>query len=227
MDGKVVVVTGAFGVLGRATAALAAKAGAKIAMIDFTPAGGAADVANSIVIAGVDLADQRAAQDTMRRINDEAGRIDALVNIAGGFVWQTHADGDPAAWERMFRINLLTATHASRAALQFLAKTSGAIVSVGAAAALGKSGSGMGAYAASKAGVHRMTESLAEEMKGKVRVNAVAPSVLDTPQNRKDMPDANPADWVSPEGLAEVILFLLSERARDITGALVPVMGRV
>jgi NAD(P)-dependent dehydrogenase (short-subunit alcohol dehydrogenase family) len=86
----------------------------------------------------------------------------------------------------------------------------------------------MGAYAASKAGVHRLTESLAEELKDTpVTVNAVLPSILDTARNRQDMPDADPAKWVAPADLARVMLFLASPESRAITGALIPVTGRV
>ena len=86
----------------------------------------------------------------------------------------------------------------------------------------------MGPYAASKAGVHKLTEALAEELKAEgITVNAVLPSILDTPTNRADMPDADPTAWVAPDDLAAVILFLASEAARAVTGALVPVTGRV
>ena len=85
----------------------------------------------------------------------------------------------------------------------------------------------MGAYAAAKAGVHRLTESLAEEMKGKVRVNAILPSILDTPANRADMPKADWTAWVSPAEAAAAILFLASDQASAITGALLPVTGRM
>mgnify|MGYP006178172431 CR=1 FL=1 len=87
---------------------------------------------------------------------------------------------------------------------------------------------GQASYAASKAGVHRLTESLAEELKStSVTVNAVLPSILDTDQNRTDMPDADPAKWVQPADLARVMLFLASPDSRAITGALIPVTGRV
>jgi NAD(P)-dependent dehydrogenase (short-subunit alcohol dehydrogenase family) len=86
----------------------------------------------------------------------------------------------------------------------------------------------MGAYAAAKAGVARLTEALAEEFKARgLRVNAVLPSVLDTPANRADMPEADPALWVSTAELSRVIAFLLSDEASAVTGASVPVMGRV
>jgi 3-oxoacyl-[acyl-carrier protein] reductase len=90
-----------------------------------------------------------------------------------------------------------------------------------------KAGAGMGPYAASKSGVHRLTESLAEELKGVVTVNAVMPSIIDTEANRRDMPEADFSTWVQPAELAGVILFLLSGEARAVTGALVPVAGRV
>ncbi|MFZ4608140.1 MAG: SDR family oxidoreductase, partial [Caulobacter sp.] len=102
----------------------------------------------------------------------------------------------------------------------------GRIVSVGAGGAV-KAAAGMGAYAASKAGVHRLTESLAEELKGRVTVNAVLPSIIDTPTNRADMPDADFAAWVTPDEVAQAILWLASDAASGVTGALLPVSGRV
>jgi NAD(P)-dependent dehydrogenase (short-subunit alcohol dehydrogenase family) len=100
-------------------------------------------------------------------------------------------------------------------------------VNIGANAAI-RAAAGMGAYAASKAAVARLTESLAEELKDKgITVNAVLPSIIDTPQNRTDMPDADFTRWVSPAQLAEVILFLLSDASAAVTGALLPVTGRV
>lgn len=227
MQGRAIVITGGFGVLGQATAQAAAGQGARVALVDFAPTPPAGSPAVAVVIGGVDLADPAQAESAMSRAAEALGGIDALLNIAGGFVWQTLEGGDPAGWERMFRINLQTCAAASRASLpQLKASGSAAIVNVGANGAV-KAAAGMGAYAASKAGVHRLTESLAEELKGTVRVNAVLPSILDTAQNRADMPDADPATWVKPAELAEVMLFLASDRASAVTGALVPVTGRV
>jgi NAD(P)-dependent dehydrogenase (short-subunit alcohol dehydrogenase family) len=90
-----------------------------------------------------------------------------------------------------------------------------------------QAGTGMGAYAASKSGVHRLTEALAAEWKGKVTVNAILPSIIDTAANRATMPDAEYSKWVTPRELAEVILFLISDAASALTGALIPVAGRV
>src|SRR5262249_14912914 len=135
--------------------------------------------------------------------------------------------GAAAAWDSQFTSNLKSAVNACHAAIPHLrASRAGRIINVGAYAAL-KAGAGMGAYAASKAGVHSLTESLAAELKDqRITVNAVLPSIIDTPTNRKDMPDADFSKWVSTESLAAVILFLASEQARDITGALLPVTGR-
>jgi NAD(P)-dependent dehydrogenase (short-subunit alcohol dehydrogenase family) len=224
MQGKTIVVTGAFGILGRATSALAAARGAKVAMLDVAvPATNPVPAALAL---RADLTDFDSATAAMRKVRDETGRIDALLNIAGGFVWQTVADGDAKAWDRMFTLNLKTALNASKAALPFLLESQGAIVNIGANGAL-NAAAGMGAYAASKSAVHKLTESMAQELKGHVRVNAVLPSTLDTPQNRKDMPNVDPSIWVKPEDLARILVFLVSDEARDITGALLPVTGRV
>ena len=230
MTGRVYAITGAFGALGSAVAKAAAAQGARLALIDFAkqapadlPAGD--DV---LVLGGVDLTDAASAKATIDAVVARFGGLDVLINIAGGFVWQTHEDGDPATWGKLFRMNVETTANASRAAIAPLkASKSGRIVNIGANGAT-KAAAGMGAYAASKAGVHKLTEALAEELKAAdVTVNAVLPSILDTAVNRADMPDADFSAWVKLEDLAAVILFLASEQARAVTGALVPVTGRV
>lgn len=223
MSERVIVITGGFGVLGQAVAALARASGYRTALIDASQAPPSSD---QLTFGNVDLTKYEAAETTLQRVAGQAGRIDALLNIAGGFVWSQLPDADAATWERMHAVNLMTAVNATRAAVPHLLKTNGAIVNVGAAGAI-KADAGFGPYAASKSGVHRLTESVAQELKGKVRVNAVLPSTLDTPQNRKDMPQADPAAWVRPEELAQVMLFLASDKASAVTGALIPVMGRV
>ena len=222
---RVVVVTGGHGVLGRAVVEAALSLGLKVALIDHATGQGAPE--GALEIAGVDLTDAAAAEHALARVVEQLGRVDAVLNIAGGFVWQTTDDEKPA-WDRMFALNLTTALNASRSALPYLkASSDGRIVNVGSAAAL-KAGAGMGAYAASKSAVHNLTQAMAEELKAtSVTVNAVLPSIIDTPANRKDMPDADPATWVAPADLAQVILFLASPDSRAMTGALVPVTGRV
>lgn len=222
---RTLVITGGHGVLGRAVLEAALAEGLNVAVIDHARGQSAPD--GVLELGGVDLTDSGAAEQAMAAVVERFGRLDALLNIAGGFVWQTVDDAEPA-WDRMFALNVTTALNATRAALPWLKQSEeGRIVNVGANGAL-KSAAGMGAYAASKSGVHRLTESLAEELKAtSVTVNAVLPSILDTEQNRKDMPDADPSKWVRPSDLARVMLFLASPDSRAITGALIPVTGRV
>ncbi|MDF0495161.1 SDR family oxidoreductase [Bradyrhizobium yuanmingense] len=226
MQGKILIVTGARGALGQVVAETALVRGARVAGIDHASSQTAAS-ADHIDIAGVDLSDPAQAKTAVEAAAKHFGRLDALINIAGGFAFETVGDGDIATWQRMHALNVLTALNASRAALPHLAKsTAGRIVNIGAMGAL-QAGNGMGPYAASKAGVHRLTEALASEWKGKVTVNAVLPSIIDTAANRADMPKADFSKWVTPQELAEVILFLASDAASGVTGALIPVGGRM
>ena len=225
LDGKVIVVTGAKGNLGAAMISTALSEGATVIGLDYAQIDFQADKFEGF--SGVDLTDVEATTAVFAQINTKYGRIDGLANIAGGFCWQTLADGEPNSWEKMFRINVVTASNACRAALPALIKAAGKIVNIGAAGAT-KAGAGFGPYAASKAGVAKLTESLAEECKTQnVCVNAVLPSVIDTPLNRSDMPDADFSSWVSPQQLSDVLCFLLSSKADSITDALLPVTGRV
>jgi len=180
------------------------------------------------VMGGVDLADESACEAAVQEAGRLMGGLDGLVNVAGGFRWEKVDGGSLATWDAMYTMNLRSAVAASRAALPLLrAAAPAAIVNVGALAAV-KAGVGMGAYAASKAGVARLTEALAEELKDDgVRVNAVLPSILDTPTNRAEMPAADASRWVRLEQLAAVVAFLLSEDAAAVTGACLPVSGRV
>ena len=224
LAGKRIAVTGAFGSLGAAVVQAARAAGAEVAAIDRADAPG--DTHGALAFGGVDLADTAAAQVALDAAATALGGLDGLVNIAGTFRYETLADGGPDTWEFLYRVNLRTAVAASKAALAHL-PDGGRIVNIGAASAL-KAGAGVGAYTASKAGVMRFTESLAEELKPRgITVNAVLPSIIDTAPNRKDMPKADFDKWVKPAQLADVIVFLLSDQASAITGALIPVVGRV
>ncbi|HEY5064542.1 MAG TPA: 3-oxoacyl-ACP reductase FabG [Xanthobacteraceae bacterium] len=226
MSGKVIVVTGASGALGKVVAEVALARGARVAGIDHaasqTPA-----TADRIEFGGVDLTDAAQAKKAIDAASAHFGRLDALINIAGGFAFEAIAEGDPRTWQHMYALNVLTALNASQAAIPYLAASgAGRIVNVGAMGAL-QAGAGIGAYAASKAGVHRLTEALAAEWKGKITVNAVLPSTIDTAANRASMPKADFKKWVTPQELADVMLFLASDAASGVTGALLPVSGRV
>jgi NAD(P)-dependent dehydrogenase (short-subunit alcohol dehydrogenase family) len=227
LSGKVLVITGSNGALGQAIAATLSGYGARLALLDHaqTPA---AQPAGALHYGGIDLTQADAARSVMERVVKEAGRLDGLINLAGGFHWEKLAGGTLDSWDSMYRINLRTAVVSCQAALPYLLQGGrGRIVNVGAMGAA-KASTGMGAYAASKAGVAKLTEALADELKDRgITVNAILPSILDTPKNRVDMPQADFTRWVAPAEAAEVIAFLVSDEARAVTGALIPVVGRV
>ena len=224
LQGKTVVVTGASGQLGRAVVAEVRRQGARVALLDVA----AAQAPEGSRAWEVELTALPATRRVFEEIAAHFGRVDALANIAGGFQWQTLAvSEDLAEWGRLHAMNLQTCVTASKAALPWLVKSgAGRIVNVGSTGAA-KGAAGMGAYAASKAGVMRFTEALADELKlHGVTVNAVLPSIIDTPANRADMPKAAHDRWVKPEEIARVIAFLISDAASAVTGALVPVTGK-
>lgn len=230
MKDQVVVITGGLGNLGRAVAHAFEAVGVRLAVIDHgaIPDADAARAGDRYLpLGGIDLTEFAQAERAIHTIAARFGRIDVLVNIAGAFRWQTLADGDIAGWDQMYDINLKTAVAASKAALPAILKSNaGRIINIGAGAAA-KAAAGMGAYTASKSGVLRLTESLSEEVKDRgVTVNAVLPGTIDTPQNRKEMPNADTSKWVPADAIADVVVFLASDAARAITGAALPVFGR-
>lgn len=229
---RVVVITGAFGALGRAVARAFEDQGARLALLDVAPQP-SPDVRaqlgqEPLVFAGVDLSDMESTRRVMAATAMRFGGIDVLVNVAGGFRWERLEDGEPETWDQLYAMNLRTAVVCCKAALPaMLERGAGRIINIGAGAAAARAGAGMGAYTASKAGVHRLTESLSDEVKDRgITVNAVLPGTIDTPRNRAEMPDADVSRWVAPEAIADVIVFLASQEARAVTGATIPVFGR-
>jgi NAD(P)-dependent dehydrogenase (short-subunit alcohol dehydrogenase family) len=230
LQGKIVVVTGGFGQLGQAVVRAALDAGAQVAALDRArPRADATLPAGAFALGELDLAEADAAVRALDQVAARFGGLDALVNVAGTFRWETLEKGSLDTWDLLYRVNLRSAVSTSRAALPHLFRRGrGRIVNIGAGAAAAKAGAGMGAYTASKAGVAKFTEALADELKDRnVTVNAVLPSIIDTPANRADMPNADFSRWVTPQAIANLIVFLLSEQARAVTGALIPVSGRV
>jgi NAD(P)-dependent dehydrogenase (short-subunit alcohol dehydrogenase family) len=227
LSGKVVAVTGSDGALGQAVVATLAGYGAKLALITHARDAEGVQPAGALHYGGIDLTQEPSARAAMERIAKDAGRLDGLVNVAGGFRWEKMSGGTLDIWDAMYKINLRTAVVACQAALPYLLQSgSGRIVNVGAMGAT-QAAAGMGAYAASKAGVAKLTEALADELKDLgITVNAVLPSTLDTAKNRLDMPQADFTRWVTPSKAAEVIAFLVSDNASAITGALIPLAGR-
>jgi NAD(P)-dependent dehydrogenase (short-subunit alcohol dehydrogenase family) len=227
LQGKRIAVTGAFGALGTVVMRAVVAAGASAAGIARAPDGDApAQLRGFVLFGGADISDDLVAKTTLRAVAQKLGGLDALVNIAGAFRWGRVADNGRDIWEQMHRANLLTAVNATRAALPLLS-ANGRVIYIGAAGAV-KAGAGMGPYAASKMGVAKLAEALAEEVKDRsITVNAILPSIIDTPANRAGLPDADFSRWVQPQQIADLIVFLLSDRASAITGALIPIVGRV
>lgn len=230
---KVVIVTGAAGNVGGAVIRLLAERGAHVVALDAVrepleqAVAGLPGPDRHLALPGVDLGDPEACVRAVAQATAAKGRLDGTVSTVGGFAMGSLAESEPALWDRMLTMNLRTLVNIYRAVVPPMQRAGkGSLVGIGAAAAL-RAPAGLAAYAASKSGVLRLTESLADELKGQgVRVNAVLPGTIDTPQNREAMPDADPSLWVKPSEVAEAILFLLSDAASGVTGALLPVGGR-
>ena len=229
-DNQTVIVTGAAGNLGRAVAKAFAELGANLVLVDLKPqrlasAYGSENERQSLVPAN--LLEMGEAAGVAQAALARFGRIDVLCNIAGGFrMGPTVHETSDEDWNFLFDINTRTLLHGVRAVVPHMLKAGGGkIVNIGAFAAQKGVGQ-MGAYTASKGTVIRMTEAMAAELREKnINVNCVLPTIIDTPENRGAMPKADPAKWVAPSDLANVIVFLASDAARAVHGAAVPVAG--
>lgn len=231
-ENQTVMVTGAGGNLGRAVAHAFARAGAKLVLVDLQresleKAFGQEDEQSLFVPANLLDKDQVSA--AVKTATDRFTRIDVVCNLAGGFRMgpPVHETSDQD-WNFLFDLNVRSMLHVIRAVVPLMIESGGGkIVNVAANAAL-KGIAQMGAYCAAKDVVIRLTEAMAAELRDKnINVNCVLPSIIDTPENRAAMPDADPARWVAPEALADAIAFLASDGARAIHGAALPVTGRV
>ena len=220
---RTVMLTGAAGNLGRAVAS--AFADANLVLLDLKR-GNLQDSETQLFIA-TDLLDAQSVQAAVDQAVKRFKRIDVLCNIAGGFRMGPPVHETPDKdWDFMFNVNARTVLNVSRAVVPAMLKAGGGkIVNIGAFAAQ-KGAAQMGAYIASKSAVIRLTETMAAELREKnINVNCVLPTIIDTPENRKAMPDADPKRWVAAEDLAKVIVFLASDAARAVHGAALPVSG--
>lgn len=237
MDGRAVVVTGGTGILGEAVVRRYLEAGAHVAVPVRDRAkgealtGALADIAGGgdashLFLLEADPSDRDAMDRAVEAVMTRWGRLDALANLAGGYArsdpWDIDAIG--RSWDQ----NVRTAVTATAACLRPMrARAYGRIVTVGSFGA-NKGGKDSAGYAMSKTALVRWTESLAVALKDEgITANVVQPSIIDHPENRRSMPKADPAKWVRPDELASVIVFLTSREASGITGAAIPVVGRV
>ena len=234
LQDKVVIITGAVGNLGRAVAERVQAQGGGMVLVD-RPGDRLAETYSDLkkspqhwLAPGIDMTDSNAVNAMVAEAHQRFGRIDGLVNTVGGFrggkpVHET----DLAEWDFLYDINVRTALNACRAVIPYMLKAqSGRIVNVASRNAF-QGSPHYAAYSAAKTAVLRLTESLAGELKTRgINVNCIVPGTIDTPQNRAAMPKADFSTWVAPGDLAHVVVFLLSEAARSVTGAAVPVYGR-
>jgi len=229
VDGKVAIVTGAAGNVGVALMKLLAARGAHVAALDRSADAMAARLgpaSDGLHLPVADLSDPAQVAAAVGAVVQRFRRLDGVAATVGAFAMAPVTESTPELWERMLRVNLLSTATVFSAALPHLrAAGGGSLVAVAAGAALRAPG-GMAAYAAAKSAVLRLVEALSDEGKpDRIRVNAVLPGTIDTPQNRVAMPDADPARWVTPKQVAEAMVFLLSDASSGVTGAALQVTG--
>ena len=232
---KRVIVTGAAGALGRAVVTHFASLGAQVAALDYTtelldevfPEPSLLKQSLPHELLALDLTCRESCQEVIGAFLSRTKGVDILCNLAGGFVMgeAVHETSDQT-WERMFNLNARSIINTAAVVVpQMIAQGGGKIINVAAQAAR-HGAPQMGVYTASKAAVMRLTESMALELRDKhINVNCIMPSIIDTPQNRADMPQAVHANWVPVAQLASVIAFLATEEAVAVHGAAIPVVG--
>jgi NAD(P)-dependent dehydrogenase (short-subunit alcohol dehydrogenase family) len=223
-----VLITGATGQLAEAVIEHFDRRGTNLALLardGNTLAARARQVkAAPTLLLAVDLLDARAVAAAVGQAVARFGGIDAAIHLAGGFTAGQLVHETTDAWQRMLDVNVNTMLHSAAAVVPVMRRQRrGFIVNVGAASAA-RGAAGMGAYSAAKSALMRLTESMSAELRGEgINVNAVLPTVIDTPANRAAMPDADFSRWVSPGALASVIGFLASDDASAVHGAGIPV----
>ena len=231
LDGRVALITGGTGALGRVVSAAFLAAGARVIVTYLIeaelPGFDAAVPKDRRETAKVELTSRADVEALVARIVATHGRVDVLLNLAGGFAPGTIVETDDHELDRLFAMNLKTAFVCTRAVLPVMIRQKhGRIVNVTARPAL-TGGGGVTAYAITKAAVAALTRAAADEVREHgVTVNAIAPSTIDTPANRAAMPQVDPSRWVKPEEIAATLVFLASDAAGATSGAIVPIYAR-
>ena len=228
---RTVMITGAAGHLGRAVAAHFAAAGARLVLVDRQAEllEAAFGTGSKHDLVATDLLDATQLSPALAQAIERCGQIDVLCHLAGGFrMGEAVHETTDQTWDLMFDLNARTLVNMARGIVpHMIARGGGKIVNVAAFAAL-KGAAHMGPYSASKSTVIRLTEAMSAELREhRINVNCVLPTIIDTPENRAAMPDADPTRWVAPAALAEVIAFLASDAAWAVHGAALPVTGLV
>jgi len=230
MTGKVAIVAGGSGALGQSITLRFLRDGATVAVPWFVPEEWAAleslagDARPRLFGQKLDMADETAVTAFVAGVLRRSKRVDAMVNAVGGFAGGDLASTPLAEWRRLVDLNLTSAVVGCRAVLPSMrAAGRGRIVNVASRAVVPPLG-GFIAYTVSKSAVIALTQALAqEERQHGITVNAVLPSTMDTPANRRAMPDADRSTWVSTEAVADVIAYLASDSAAAVSGACVAV----
>ena len=219
LKGKVVLITGGAGALGQTVVPSFVSAGASVFLGDLNPV-----QQSGVTSLKADFTDQTQVRGLVNDVIQSAGRLDALINLVGGFATGRVVETDVSLWQRMMAMNLTSAFLLSHAVLPpMLERRQGRIVHIAARAGL-EPFPGAAAYVVSKAGLIALIRALSTELNGSgVTVNGVLPSTIDTPANRKAMPAADPSKWVRPESITQTLIFLASDAAIQINGALIPI----
>jgi NAD(P)-dependent dehydrogenase (short-subunit alcohol dehydrogenase family) len=232
LEGCVTVVSGGSGGLGRGVVKLLLEAGAELHLPIFDPdeipglEGYLGDAFHGLQLhEGIDLTAAEEVDRLVERVTETgSGAPEAVVNLAGGFSMSPVEETDPRVWERLWAMNATTAFLLSRAAFPAMKRAGrGRIVNISALPALDGGQSGLSAYGAAKAAVLNLTRTLSKEgVEAGITVNAVLPSIIDTPGNREAMPEADTSRWLAPVEIARVIRFLLSDEGAIVNGAAIP-----
>lgn len=228
LQGQVALVTGGTGALGRAVVKRLTEQGASVHVpwiveketVELKRYLGR--LAARVTLHASDVTDEAAVRALFRQVTERSKRLDLLANICGGFAFSSLEETSPATWQRMLSMNATSAFLCCQAAAPLLRKRGGRIVNVAAGPALNRGAAMMSAYAASKAAVLNLTYSLAEELKpARITVNAIVPTIIDTPANRAAMPRENTAAWLKPGEIADVVAWLCGPEATIVTGTAV------
>ncbi len=236
---KICMITGALGGLGQTVATRFIENGAVVIGVDSekgvndrlkqTEFWKSISASKNWLFKPADVLSESGVRELVRDVHEQFSRVDVLINLVGGiYPWSNLTEVETKTWDFTIELNLKSTFFCSREILKIMApQRSGKIINVGAGVGL-KGAAQAGPYGAAKAGVINLTETMAEENKANhIQINAIVPSIIDTPANRKSMPDADFSKWVRADEIANVLLFLASDKSSGVTGSIIKVPGRI